>query len=49
MVQTATVLPLVPFVLGILAIFTSGGNMIYMVAGDALVLLSGVLFMKALK
>lgn len=49
MVQTATIIPFVPFVIGILAIFTSGGNMLYMVIGDALVFLSGVGFMKALK
>lgn len=49
MVEAAAVLPFVPFVVGLIAIFISGGNMMYMVVGDALVLLSGIGFMKALK
>jgi hypothetical protein len=49
MVETATILPFVPFLLGIIAIFISGGNMLYMVVGDALVFLAGVAFLKALK
>lgn len=49
MVASAAVLPFVPFVLGIAAIFSSGGNMLYMIIGDALIFLSGVAFMKVNK
>jgi hypothetical protein len=49
MASTASVLPLIPFVLGLGAIFMSAGNTMYMVVGDALVFLSGVAFIKVLK
>ncbi|HOT06280.1 MAG: hypothetical protein A4E45_00383 [Methanosaeta sp. PtaB.Bin039] len=47
--SAATSLPFVPFVLGLGVIFASGGNMMYMVVGDALIFLAGVAFMKILK
>ncbi|MGB7572082.1 MAG: hypothetical protein WBL87_10045 [Methanothrix sp.] len=39
----------IPFVVGLGAIFVSGGNMMYMIVGDALVLLAGIAFLKVLK
>ena len=42
-------LPFIPFVVGLGAIFTSGGNTMMMVVGDALVLLAGIAFLKVLK
>ena len=47
--DTSSALPFVPFLVGIVAIFTSGGNTLYMIVGDALVFLAGVAFMKVLK
>lgn len=42
-------LPFAPFILGIGAIFISSGSVAYMVAGDALVLLAGIAFIKAIE
>ncbi len=49
MVSGGSILPFVPFVLGLGIIFISAGNMMYMVVGDALVFVSGVAFLKVLK
>lgn len=49
MAAGATVLPFIPFIVGLAAIFVSGGNTMYMIVGDALVLLAGVAFLMVLK
>jgi hypothetical protein len=49
MVSGSTMIPLVPFVLGLGAIFMSAGNTMYMVVGDILVFASGIAFIKVLK
>jgi hypothetical protein len=45
----AAALPFVPFVVGLGAIFVSGGNTLYMIVGDALVFLAGIAFLKVMK
>ncbi len=47
MASGAAVLPFAPFIIGLVAIFVSGGNMLFMIAGDALVFLAGIAFLKA--
>ena len=49
MVESGTIIPFIPFALGILVIFSSGGNLLYMTVGTALIFISGVAFMKVLK
>ncbi len=49
MAAGGAIIPFIPFIVGIGAIFLSGGNMIYMVVGDALVFLSGIAFLKVLQ
>lgn len=49
MAAGGAILPFIPFIVGIGAIFLSGGNMIYMVVGDALVFVSGIAFLKVLQ
>ena len=49
MVSGSTMIPLVPFVLGLGAIFMSAGNVMNMAVGDILVFASGVAFIKVLK
>ena len=49
MAGAAAGLPFVPFVVGLVAIFVSGGNTLYMIVGDALVFLAGISFLKVLK
>ncbi len=48
MATGAAILPFIPFVVGLVAIFISGGSMMYMIVGDALVLLAGIAFLKVL-
>jgi hypothetical protein len=45
----AAIVPGILFVAGIVAIFISGGNMVYLVGGDAAVFLAGIALMKVLK
>lgn len=48
MASAAAIIPFAPFVIGIAAIFVSGGNTVYMIAGDVLVFLAGIAFLKVL-
>jgi hypothetical protein len=47
--EGAAIVPGILFLAGIAAIFISGGNMTFLVVGDAAVFLSGIAFMKVLK
>jgi hypothetical protein len=47
--EGAAMAPFVPFVLGLGIIFMSGGNLMYMVVGDALIALAGIAFLRVLK
>lgn len=47
--EAPAIVPGILFIAGIAAIFISGGNLMYMVAGDAAVFLAGIAFIKVLK
>lgn len=44
-----TIGPTAVFAIGIIVMFTSGGDKTFMVVGDALIALAGIAFMKFLK